>query len=157
MKNIWLLAFTLFSCQSSNSSETSEVVVFSLHDEEGIQSVNDLKLDDKYPNLLDPRVSTEEQLPEVVDSWSKFHQQIGNKLKEKGFEWESEEPVKLVNKIYFNSNSEVEFYAFRIMNDLPKEKIESFNRHIQEILPTVNMDLVRTGQFAQCGKVEYQN
>lgn len=140
--------------QDIENTESNNPNVVNYDDKMTFEEIKKLKLDDYYPNLLDPKLSSESDYKKVVLSWTKFHQEISSYLKEAQFQWEAaDSSISIVNKIYFDKDGRVEYYVFRITNpSVSAKKKAEFTQIILDFSKNVKIDLIREEQFSQCGK-----
>ncbi|MGG6232288.1 hypothetical protein [Tenacibaculum sp. SDUM215027] len=148
------LLIVLFSCSKEN-----EEVVVNLQNEVAINEIKKLDLDTKYKNLLNPEFTTDEEYKEVTKSWGDFHKQVGKVLKENDFDWGvKDSSVKILNKIYFNKDGEVNYMMFKVMNEnVTSSKKREYEQLLTENITKLKIDLTRKEKFAQCGNVKYLN
>ena len=132
--------------------------VYNFHDKTELEIYESLGLDETHPNLLNPEIAAGE-VKQVYGSWSDLHQKLGVFLKEKNFEWGTEDDmIKIVHKIYFNKNGEITSYFFYVMNEtVDFEKTEEFSDLIKQFARENAINLQRDGAFAQCGKTKFPN
>ncbi len=151
---VFFLIIFIFSCSKEN-----EGAVVNLQSEAAINKVKKLDLDTKYKNLLNPEFTTDEEYKEVTKSWGDFHKQVGKILKENDFDWGiKDSSVKILNKIYFNKDGEVNYIIFRVMNEnVTYDKKEAYEKLLSENITKLKIDLKRNEKFAQCGNVKYLN
>ena len=162
-KILFLLAITIISCIDKPSQNTSnsddKPLIVNGDDEAKYNEIKSMNLDSIYPNLLDPQNSTEANYKEVQQSWSDFHQQVSQYLKDKEFDWEVQDStITVFNRIYFSEKGTVDYYTFKIMNPsvLPEKRLE-FQTILKKFSENIALDLIRDGQYAQCGKTKYLN
>ena len=115
-------------------------------------------MDENHPNLLNPEISKSD-LNAVMKSWTDLHQRIGAYLFENEFNWDIEDSsTTIVQKIYFNSDGEIENYFFHVLNEnVTKEKKELFADLILNFAKKNKIEFESVGKFAQCGKTKYLN
>ncbi len=156
MKKYVLLCFVLLLVVSCNTKE-SKVVGF--HDKVVFSDFKKLSLDDSYKNLLNPNVSIKEEYPKVINSWKEFHKKVNIILKNNDFSWNVPDSIiTVVNKIYFNANGEVNYFFVNIRNEnISKKTKDVYVQLLTDNLKELSINLKRAEQFAQCGKVKYQN
>ncbi|MGK7389949.1 MAG: hypothetical protein ACNS60_06345 [Candidatus Cyclobacteriaceae bacterium M2_1C_046] len=137
----------------------SEQKVINVSDKKELEHFNKLNLDEVYPNLLDPRNVSDEEAKAVYKSWGEFHQKVMAFMKEQDFDWDVQDStIALVNKIYFNKNGTVDYYAFNVLNpSVSDAKKEEFKKVITAFSANVKLELDRDSKFAQCGKTRYIN
>ncbi|REH46472.1 hypothetical protein C7448_10732 [Tenacibaculum gallaicum] len=156
MKKLLLVCslIVLFSCNKENEGE-----VVNLQNEAAINKVKKLDLDTKYKNLLNPEFTTDEEYKEVTKSWGDFHKQVGKILKDNDFDWGiKDSSVKILNKIYFNKDGEVNYMVFKVMNEnVTSSKKREYEQLLTENITKLKIDLTRKEKFAQCGNVKYLN
>ena len=156
MKKLLLvcLIMVLFSCNKEN-----EGVVVNLQNEVANNKIKKLNLDTKYKNLLNPEFTTDEEYKEVTKSWGDFHKQVGKILKENDFDWGiKDSSVKILNKIYFNKDGEVNYIVFKVINEnVTSSKKREYEQLLTENITKLKIDLTRKEKFAQCGNVKYLN
>ncbi|WGH77037.1 hypothetical protein P8625_07850 [Tenacibaculum tangerinum] len=156
MKNVLLfcLLLVVFSCSKENRG-----VIINLEDEVALNKIKKLELDTKYKNLLNAQLTTAKEYETVMKSWSGFHTQVGKILKENNFDWEvRDSAVKILNKIYFNKDGEINYMAFKVMNEsVTDDKKEAYKKILSDNVSKLTIALERNEQYAQCGKVKYVN
>ncbi|UOB18477.1 hypothetical protein [Abyssalbus ytuae] len=158
-----LFILAIISCkQKTTEKETpamKEPTVVSLDDQLAFNELKKLKLDSTYTNLLDPRNVTEAEFKTVRKSWVEFHKKVSAFIKEENFKWEvPDSTIFIVNKIYFDKNGAIDYYAFRILNDsVPETKREEYEKVLQKFSKEIKINLQRDEQFAQCGNTKYLN
>lgn len=150
---IFLYVLT-FSCDNNET-----VIVVNSDDEDKYLELMKLKLDDAYNNLLDSKLSTENEYKEVLKSWGSFHQQVGEIVKEHKFDWGVKDSLILVmNKVYFNKKGKVAYYLFKVKNEsVSKSKKVEYEKLLLENISKIKIDLKRENKFSQCGKSKYLN
>jgi hypothetical protein len=118
-----------------------------------------LNLDSIYTNLLDPKNVSETEYKVVMDPWSEFHKKVYTFIKAENFKWEvPDSTISIVNKIYFDKNGTIDYYAFKILNpSIPSEKRVEFEKVLEKFSKKIMLDLKRDEQYAQCGKTKYLN
>ena len=94
-----------------------------------------------------------------MKSWTDLHQSIGKYLSENEFKWEvKDSSITIVQKIYFNTNGEIENYFFNVLNkNVTKEKQEQFANLISSFAKGNKIQFKKDEKFAQCGKTKYLN
>lgn len=162
--NLWiLLVIGLISCKQKSTEKELESVkepkIISANNKLAFTEFRALNLDSTYTNLLDPKNVTESEYKAVTESWSEFHQKVLKFIKEENFKWEvTDSTISIVNRIYFDKNGTIDYYAFKILNtSIPSEKRAEYEKVLQKFSKEVKLDLQRNEQFAQCGKIKYQN
>ena len=132
--------------------------VFNFDNKQELSNYNNLNLDETHPNLLNPQISKSEY-NSVMKSWIDLHQRIGKHLSENGFSWEVESSsITIVQKIYFNSNGEIQNYFFNVLNEnVTKEKKKQFADLILSFSKNNGIEYKSEEKFAQCGKTKYLN
>jgi hypothetical protein len=161
VKNIKILVLIAFLILTRCDTAVNEkgILIYNLneHSEEEKSNFLKLKLDDNYPNLLNPEIS-EENLKEVYESWKKLHVDLYRYLNKNNFEWEAtSEKIKIFNKFYFTKEGEIEFYVFKILNDVSQEKVSEYENLVQKFSKNIQISLKRDFKFAQCGKASLPN
>lgn len=139
--------------------KTNETIeVYNFDNELELKEYQGLKLDETHPNLLNPEISACD-LQEVIQSWTDLHHKIGNFISDKGFNWEVEdESIKVVHKFYFESNGQIKYYFFRVLNkSVAANKKDEFGKIIQEFAMVYKINIDKKYEFAQCGKTKYWN
>lgn len=156
MKNFFTLVVLLIcfvSCVNEHNNR-----VYNLDDKEQSEKAKQLKLDDAYANLLNPQVSKDE-FKAVYGSWSDFHKEIGEYIKQENFNWGvADSTITLVNKIYFDKEGKVEHFLFKVWNEkVSNDKKAEYQLLLNKFIENSGVNLKRDKQFAQCGKVKYIN
>lgn len=151
----------LFACQKEKVALKSDahkemVTIYNFHNTEDLEKFRNLKLDDSYDNLLNPQIDNFE---EVLNSWTEFHQRIGQFLADNNFAWGvDDENILMMQKIYFSANGEIEHYFFNVVNkNVSAEKKEEFSKLLEVFSKDNKINLQRLEGFAQCGKTKYRN
>ena len=147
-----------FACKQEKASDAvADVQVFNIANEEDRKHFSVLKLDDTHINLLNPTIS-KDSFQAVSKSWSQFHYDLNDFLTSKNFAWGvDDENIKLFNRIYFTKEGKVKAYAYRVYNQVGKEKTEEYGKVIEEFLKSKQISLTRDVAFAQCGKMSLPN
>lgn len=153
-----ILLYCLFLIVSCNNEQRKNVVVNS-ENKERYPAIEKMKLDEHYNNLLSPEFSSKEEYTEVAKTWNDFHQQIGKIVKAHNFDWGvKDSTITVLNRIYFNKNGAVDYYTFRVSNkNVSEAKKAEYENLLSENISKIKINLKREKQFAQCGKVRYQN
>lgn len=161
---LWiLLIFGFISCKQKSSVKETELIkqpkVVNFDNELAFTEFRALNLDSSYTNLLDPRNVTESEYKAVKASWSEFHKQVSKFIKEENFNWEvPDSTISIVNRIYFDKNGTIDYYAFKILNpSIPAEKRSEFENVLKKFSKEIKLNLKRDEQYAQCGKTKYLN
>ena len=117
------------------------------------------ELDSIYPNLLDPRNVSENEMEEVRASWVNLHQHMQTFLAENNFDWGvNDSLISIVNRIYFSPDGEIEYYLFGIQNEnVAEEKKNAYKKILESFSAKKEINLERRRRFAQCGKIYYKN
>lgn len=154
---VLLIGFTGAKKKESSSVE-SIISIYDFENKEELKKYSELNLDRTHPNLLNPKIS-EKDFEAVRESWTEFHQRIGNYLSEHDFKWEIDDPeIRILHKFYFDSNGGIKSYFFRVMNkNVKREKRLKYAELISEFAKTHKIDFKKEYQFAQCGKTKYLN
>lgn len=157
MKKYVLLIPVFLWILSCTNNEKGSVVGF--HDKIAFNDFKKLLLDETHKNLLNPNVSNKEEYPTIINSWKNFHGKVNAILKDNRFTWNvPDSTITVVNKIYFNANGEVNHFFVNIRNkNIDKETKDLYVQLLTDNLKELSIDLKREEQFAQCGKVKYQN
>lgn len=164
VKILILLILVIYDCKESKDIETEQVnnkrnvSVFNFENKDQLLEYNKLNLDDSHPNLLNPKIS-KSKYEAVMKSWTDLHQRIGKYLSNNGFAWDVEDnSVTIVQKIYFNSKGEINYYFFNILNEkVTQERKEQFSNLILNFSKENKIDFTTDRKFAQCGKTKYLN
>lgn len=159
-----LIMIGIISCKEKKESTKQtvdnkiEVGVFNFDNKQELSKYNVLNLDETHPNLLNPQISKSDY-NSVIKSWTDLHQRIGKYLSENRFDWEvKDSSITIVQKIYFNSDGEIENYFFNVLNKtVTKQKKEQFADLILSFANNNNIDFESERKFAQCGKTKYLN
>ncbi|CAM1345071.1 hypothetical protein [Tenacibaculum amylolyticum] len=153
------MVFYIYVCVGLCACNQTDMQVTSVHDKTAFEKFKKLDLDATYQNLLNPDFSTKEQYTEVVNSWRGFHEKVNTILQTNKFSWEVAKPtITVVNKIYFDKNGNIDHFLVNIKNpDISDEVKESYRKLLAENIDKLSINLKRKEQFAQCGKVKYQN
>lgn len=156
MKKI-ISIIALVMCVSCKDKHKTMVV--NSQNELEYSKIKKLELDKHYRNLLIPQNSTKEEYAEVAKTWRDFHRQIGKIVKENNFSWNvKDSSISVFNRIYFTKNGEVDYYMFKVLNkNVSEEKKAAYEKLLAKHISKVKIDLKRENQYAQCGKVRYQN
>lgn len=156
MKKIGLFLIGVLLLASCGKKEAK---VVNIQNVAAFTAFKKLNLDETHRNLLNSKHTTPETYKEVLASWKSFHQQIGKLMETHDFSWgSSDETIALVNKVYFEKNGKVKYYAFRVLNKtVTQEKKEVFQNLIAANIEQLTIPLQRTTVFAQCGKIKYRN
>lgn len=143
----------LYACNQTNNQITS------VHDKVAFEKFKKLGLDETHQNLLNPNFSTKEQYIQVIDSWRSFHEKVNEILQSNKFSWGvAKLSVTVVNKIYFDKNGNVNHFLVNITDPDVSDKVkEHYRKLLADNLDKLSINLKREEQFAQCGKVKYQN
>ncbi|MFD2566398.1 hypothetical protein [Pseudotenacibaculum haliotis] len=147
-----------FACKSEKTSDTiADVKIFNVANEDDRKEFSVLKLDDTHVNLLNPTIS-KDGFEAIYKSWSQFHYDLNDFLTSKNFTWGvDDENIKLFNRIYFTKEGKVKAYAYRVYNQVGKEKTEEYGKVIGDFLKSKQISLTRDVAFAQCGKMSLPN
>jgi hypothetical protein len=159
MRNIIFFVFSLLliGCKPVLKEEGVKIFNLNKYSEKEKNYFLEMNLDKNHPNLLDPKIS-DENFKEVVNSWKKLHSDLYQFLKKNNFDWESNsENIKIFNKIYFTSEGEIKVYAYKILNDVSKEKANEYEGLIKEFSENFKISLKRDFDFSQCGKASLPN
>ncbi|AUC14107.1 hypothetical protein BTO06_02550 [Tenacibaculum sp. SZ-18] len=152
---VFIVLIVLYSC--SKDKEQSRVI--GVHNRPDFEELKELKLDDYYVNLLNPKFSKKEDFKGVLKSWGDFHNKVNEVLVANDFSWEiPDSSITVVNKIYFNKYGKVNYFLVNVRNEnvtneVKNKYISLLNSHLDEL----SIELKREGQFSQCGKVKYKN
>ncbi len=157
--SIFLLIIILIGCAKNISDTDKNPTIISFDNQPSFDAYKKLNLDSIYPNLLDSRNSTQEQHKKVIESWSKFHQQVSKFMKDENFTWDSpDSTISIVNKIYFSKSGSIDYYFFRIINpSISNAKRLEFETVLQNFSKNIKIELNRDDKYAQCGKTRYVN
>lgn len=156
-----LLIIGFISCKQT-SKETVIIIepkVVSGNDKTAYNALKIMNLDSTYTNLLDPKNVTEDEYQIVSKSWSEFHKELSQFIKNENFKWEvPDSTITIMNRIYFDKNGTIDYYTFKIKNSsVTDEKIVEYEKVLQKFSRDVKLDLKRTENYAQCGKIKYTN
>jgi hypothetical protein len=158
-----LLIIGIVSCKQKPTEKATESIietkVVNADDKIAFTEYRELNLDSSYTNLLDPRNVTESEYKDVKASWSEFHKKVSKFIKEENFKWEvPDSTISIVNRIYFDKNGTIDYYAFKILNpSIPAEKRIEFEKILKKFSKEIKLELKRNEQYAQCGKTKYLN
>lgn len=158
---LWISFF--ISCKNKPSNEAAlapkQPIVISFNNKAVFNKFKTLNLDSTYTNLLDPRNVSPSEYQEVTAAWSDFHNKVNNYLYEIDFKWEvTDSAITVFNKIYFDKNGAVDYYAFKVLNPgVSEEKQIEFEKILKQFSKEKTLNLKRDNQFAQCGKTKYIN
>lgn len=162
--SIWiLLIIGLISCKQNSTEKENKVIkepkVVSGNNEIAYNEWKEMNLDSSYTNLLDPRNVTEAELKIVAKSWSEFHKNVSQFIKEENFKWEvPDSTITIQNRIYFDKNGTIDYYLFKIKNpSISAEKRAEYEKVLQKFSKKVKLDLNREEKYAQCGNIKYMN
>jgi len=152
---VLLLSLILTGCKTAIKGK--DILIYNLkgYSEQEKSNLLELKLDDKYQNLLNPEISGE-NFKEVYASWKKLHVDLYRYLNKNNFEWDvNSEKIKIFNKIYFTKEGKIEFYVFKILNDVSQEKVYEYKSLVKNFSKNFQINLRRDFKFAQCGKASF--
>lgn len=137
----------------AQDTDRDPVQIFDFAIAEELQAYDNLKLDATHANLLDPSAS-EENINEVLASWSDFHQRIGQHLADNEFSWNIEaDDIQVIHKVYFDPSGQVTNYFFRVISSQVSEETRNeYARLVAGFVTTERIDYTMSTQFAQCGK-----
>lgn len=158
---LWISFF--ISCKNNPYKEDSSIskqpIVISFNNKAAFNKFKTLNLDSTYTNLLDPRNVSPSEYQEVTAAWSNFHNKVNNYLHEINFKWEvTDSAITVFNRIYFDKNGAVDYYAFKVLNPgVSEEKQLEFEKILKQFSNEKTLNLKRDSQFAQCGKTKYIN
>lgn len=156
--NICFFALIAFHSIHAQTAKAPTPKIYNAGNASEIADYVQLALDETHPNLLDPRVARDDQ-KNVIASWTDLHQRIGQYLADNNFSWGTmAESISMYQKIYFNANGQITHYLFNIRNpDIPMEKKEEFGEYLARFAAENSISYAWTAQFAQCGKIRYDN
>ncbi|MDA9056462.1 hypothetical protein N9K49_01270 [Flavobacteriaceae bacterium] len=156
-KILILIIIGFISCKKTVVIKEPKVV--SGNDKTAYNALKKMNLDSTYTNLLDPRNVTADEYKLVAASWSGFHKKLSHFIKEENFKWEvPDSTITIMNRIYFDKNGTIDYYTFKIKNSsVTDEKIVEYKKVLQKFSENVKLDLKRTKNYAQCGKITYKN
>ena len=160
---IILLILGLLGCgQNSskrNTKDISKPTVVNFDNKLAFGEFNQLNLDDKCVNLLDPRNTSDAEREAVINSWTNFHKKVNEFLEEENFSWEvPDSTISIYNRIYFDKNGNVNYYVFNINNpSITEDKKTEFENVLMQFSKNVKLELQRDQEFSQCGKTKYLN
>ena len=170
MKNIVLLCF-LFTWSISSQTQTENkspnqilnteaydtFQVFDSSIRSDMRTYQSLGLDEKCPNLLDPRIAKDE-IKAINNAWLDLNKNIGIFLAKNKFKWESDKPaIKVWHKFYFNKDGTLKKYLFNCMTPVPTESKKEYKKLMLEFAKSYKLPLTRESDFAQCGSAAFQN
>ena len=162
-QSIWiLLLIGLYGCKKAPEKKdqiAKEPKVVNFDNKLAFQEFSKMNLDSTYINLLDPRNVSESEHKSVIKSWTEFHQKVSKFIKEENFKWEvPDSTISVLNRIYFDKNGNIDYYAFKILNpSIAAEKQSEFENILEKFSKEIKLDLKRDEQYAQCGKTKYLN
>lgn len=161
---IWFfLIIGLISCKQNSTEKEIKAIkkakVVSGNNEIAYNELKEMNLDSAYINLLDPRNVTEAEIKIVAESWSEFHKNVSQFIKEENFKWEvPDSTITIQNRIYFGKNGTIDYYLFKIKNpSVSAEKRAEYEKVLQKFSEEVKLDLNRDKKYAQCGNIKYLN
>ncbi|MCM8568674.1 hypothetical protein NE848_04745 [Gramella jeungdoensis] len=154
---LFLFALCIFSFNAVSQNKEA-VEVYDFDSEPEILKTRSSALDKTHPNLLNPQIAKEEH-ETVTKSWTKLHRDIAQFLEANDFEWETEESqIMILHKFYFEPNGEIHTYAFKMMNEeINESQRRAYSDLMTKFAETYRIDIIKDGQFAQCGKTKYLN
>jgi len=147
------------SCNNKGNSVEIDPKIVSFDNRLAFAEFRKLNLDSSYTNLLNPANSTETEFEVVMESWTQMHQKVSKFIKEENFKWEvSDSTITINNRIYFDKDGTIDYYAFKIINpSVPLEKRRAYEKVLQKFSKQIKLDLPRDEKYAQCGKIRYLN
>lgn len=160
-----IIIASLISCQQNskekaigNSEKLVEPSIYNFSRVGDLEKFNALKLDDSYPNLLNPNISKDDY-EKVSQSWIDLNQRIGAYLSDNDFTWGiSDSTISIVQKFYFEPDGTINSYFFNIRNEsVTYEKKELYGEMILKFASENKIDYSMNDIFAQCGKTRYIN
>lgn len=156
MKKTLLIIGLIFFVSCKNKEKG---IVVNSQNELKYSKIKKLELDKHYHNLLSPNNRAKKEYTEVAKTWGDFHRQIGKIVKENNFTWNvKDSSITVLNRIYFTKNGEVDYYTFRVLNkNVSNAKKAEYEKLLAGNISKVKINLKRDKQYAQCGKVRYQN
>jgi hypothetical protein len=172
-KTLQILLVTIIITGCKNANEQSQSTTVTSKETNAIALVSDLGvydlsadskymeeltiLDQRCPDLMKPPYLLEDR-EAILESWTALNQNIGQKLMDKGFNWESaQEQVKIFHRFYFHKDGSIHRYYFNILDStVSKEKREAYSKAVADILQNHCLGIERDSAFAQCGKMAFQ-
>ncbi|MGB0346143.1 MAG: hypothetical protein ACPGGA_01585 [Balneolaceae bacterium] len=154
LSTLFFILLAIFSSPLlAQNTDRGPVQIFDFAVAEELQAYDNLNLDATHANLLDPSAS-EQDINEVLASWSDFHQRIGQHLADNEFSWNIEaDDIQVIHKVYFDPSGQVTNYFFRVISSQVSEETRNeYARLISDFIETERIDYTMSTQFAQCGK-----
>lgn len=158
-----LMISTIASCKEKNPQkeiiDIQKPLVVNGDDDVAIRQLQNRNLDSVYMNLLNPKNVSDSEYNAVSDSWIEFHKQVSQFIDKENFKWEvPDSTITIMNRIYFDKNGTIDYYAFKVMNpSVSLNKRAEYEKILQKFSRDVKINLQREENYAQCGNIIYLN
>ncbi|NMH29610.1 hypothetical protein [Flavobacterium silvaticum] len=117
-------------------------------------------LDTKYKSALHEKpekavFKTEEEQQKLTKAYTDFLQQIGAFLSSHQFHWDTQ--VRGFNRIYIKPDGSVDYFIYRLPDDLPVQKKLEFEKLLSQFLTDHKFPVSSPVPFAQCSSTVWSN
>lgn len=117
-------------------------------------------LDARYKSAINAKpekavFKSDEEQQELLKAYTDFLQQIGAFISEKKFSWDTK--IRGWNRIYMKADGTVEYFIYRLPEDLPVEKKLQFENLLRQFLANHKFPIESPVPFSQCSTVVWSN